>query len=100
MEKEIFILTAHRDHREYASSTEVVGAFLTHEKAFERMVEAVDEEVGEWCDNGECIGTIDIKEADDYATIRETMDGFEYTEFSITKVAIEGREGADLEKSA
>jgi fructose 1,6-bisphosphatase len=89
MEKEIFILTAHRDHEADASSTEVVGAFLTHEKAYERMLEAVDEEVGEWCDNGECLGFIDIKSGDDYEIIKEKIDGLKCTEFSITKVTIE-----------
>lgn len=90
MEKSVFVLSAHRDHESYSSSTDIIGVYDTHEKAEAVMKAEMEKELK----NEDAFGDyeqedLEVKYGSNTCSIFDMVGGLEYTEFSIYEREVE-----------
>lgn len=88
MDKEIFILTAHRDHEDDVNTTEVIGAFKNFDDARAEMAIEYGKELDRWLNEGYLEEDITRHERPERMTLFDNDCGIEYTEFEITSTIL------------
>lgn len=84
----VYVLSAHRDHEEYPSSTEVIAVFADEKAAIARMFKESEKELAEW--QKECdLSDIEITDKETSTSLFNLANNIEFTNFSVDEREVE-----------